>query len=345
MPYAIFDYMGAFLRSSFAHVDNVIPVIKTITWLLLSRLQGNKPHRNSPEPSEPSGTFLRNLHQHAPELSRTLRNLPRPSGTNLLEPFGTYLLNLRQHTPEPSEIFWNLPPEPIPFYTGTSGTCLRNLHQHTLELSGTFRNLPLEPAPATRTGTHRSLSGLKTPLAYAVGEKTGFRLWKNTNRFAFTALRCSVARSLAKTTSVWPVWVAFVIDETAEWLRCSNSNISSKLSAKKRHVSKVKCIAGQAIHCNSFKRTTLVMSVEGFLKAKLPFMIVSQKTRPSGYAQPNMSQSFKPAINTQKFSGVFSYTATPVLLNAASTIFGNINSDPSNIAGGPFTSEIVAGKI
>ena len=52
-----------------------------------------------------------------------------------------------------------------------SGTCLRNLHQHTPELSGTFWNLPPEPAPATRTGTHRSLSGLKTPLAYAVGEK------------------------------------------------------------------------------------------------------------------------------------------------------------------------------
>ena len=121
----------------------------------------------------PMWTMLspRSLHQHAPELSRTLRNLPRPSGNNLLEPFGTYLLNLRQHTPEPSEIFWNLPPEPTPFYTGTSGTCLRNQHQHTLELSGTFRNLPPEPAPATRSGTHRSLSGLKTPLAYAVGEK------------------------------------------------------------------------------------------------------------------------------------------------------------------------------
>ena len=149
--------MGVFLRSGFAHVDNVIPVIKAITWLLLSRLQGNKPHRNSPETSEP------------------------------------YLLNLRQHTPEPSEIFRNLPGLATPFYTGTlrnlpepasgtytilqrnspepSGTCLRNLHQHTPELSGTFRNLPPEPAPATRTGTHRSLSGLKTPLAYAVGEK------------------------------------------------------------------------------------------------------------------------------------------------------------------------------
>ena len=42
--------------------------------------------------------------------------------------------------------------------------------QTTPELSGTFRNLAPEPAPATRTGTHRSLSGLKTPLAYAVGE-------------------------------------------------------------------------------------------------------------------------------------------------------------------------------
>ena len=115
MPYAIFDYMAAFLHSGFAHVDNVIPVIKTITWLLLSRLQGNKPHRNSAEPSEPC--------------LRTVRNCPEPSKP-----------------------------------------CLRNLHQP----SRTFRNRPEpppEPTPATRTGTHWSLSGLKTPLAYAVGEK------------------------------------------------------------------------------------------------------------------------------------------------------------------------------
>ena len=65
------------------------------------------------------------------------------------------LLNLPKH--------WNSPE--------LSGTCLRNLYQHTPEPSGTFRNLTPEPAPATRTGTHRSLSGLKTPLAYAVGEK------------------------------------------------------------------------------------------------------------------------------------------------------------------------------
>ena len=111
MPYAIFHYMGAFLRNIFAYVENVIPCM---IWLRLSRLQANLLHRNTLEPSEPG---LGNLHQHAPELSRTLRNLPRPSGTNLPEPFGT------------------------------------------------FRNLPLSGT------THWSLSGLKTPLAYAVGEQ------------------------------------------------------------------------------------------------------------------------------------------------------------------------------
>ena len=220
MPYAIFDCMGVFLRSGFAHVDNVIPVIKAITWLLLSRLQGNKPHRNFPEPS---GTRLRNLHQHTPELSEIFQNLPELASRtytvlhrNSPEPSGTCLGNLHHFTKELSGTFRNPPPEPTPAHPGTlrnlpepsgtclrnlhrftpelsgtfrnlprgrtytilqrnspepSGTCLRNLHQHTPELSGTFRNLPPEPAPATRTGTHRSLSGLKTPLAYAVGEK------------------------------------------------------------------------------------------------------------------------------------------------------------------------------
>ena len=169
-------------------------VSKTITWLPLTRLQGNKPHRNSPEPSEPC---LRYLHQRTPELSGTLQNLPELASAtytsthhNSPEPSGTP----EPSTPELSKSFRNLP---TPAHTATlrnlpelasgtynsthrkspepSGTCLRNLHQHTPELSGTFRNLPPEPAPATRTGTHRSFSGLKTPLAYAVGEK------KNTN--------------------------------------------------------------------------------------------------------------------------------------------------------------------
>ena len=161
--------MGAFLRSGFAHVDNVTPLIKTITLLLLSRLQCNKPHR-SPEPSEPC---LRNLHQHAPELSRAVQNLPRPSGTNLSKPSG-----IHRNPPKSSGTFRNLLPEPTPCYTGT----LRNLPEpasgtytstppNSPEPSGTFQNLPPEPAPATRTSTHRSLSGLKTSLAYAVGEK------------------------------------------------------------------------------------------------------------------------------------------------------------------------------
>ena len=177
MPYAIFDYMGAFLRNSFAHVDNVIPVIKTITWLLLSRLQLNKPHRNSPEPSDPC---LRNLStragtlQNPPEPSETFRNLPEPTSwtyarihRNPPKSSGTCLRNLHHFTPELSGTFRNLPPEPCTLHRNSpepSGTRLRNLHQHTPELSGTFRNLPPEPAPAARTGTHRSLSGLKTPL-------------------------------------------------------------------------------------------------------------------------------------------------------------------------------------
>ena len=133
----MFDYMGAFLfRSGFAHVDNVITKrrSKTMTWLLLSRLQGNKPHQNSPEPSETL------------ELSRTLRNLPEvASGTytstqrNLPEPASGTYTSTRQNSLEPF-----------------GGTCLQNLHQQTPELSGTLRNLPPEPTPA-HTGTLRNL--------------------------------------------------------------------------------------------------------------------------------------------------------------------------------------------
>ena len=203
-------------------------VFKTITWLPLTRLQGNKQHRNSPEPSEPCLRYLhhtatlRNLpepasgtytstHRNSPEpasgtYTSARRNSPEPSGTynsthrNSPEPSGTCLWYLHQRTQQLFGTFRNLPPEPTIAHTGplrnlpelasgtyTSthrnspeppGTCLRNLHQHTPELSpGTFRNLPPEPAPATRTGTHRSLSGLKTPLAYAVGEKSSHKVF------------------------------------------------------------------------------------------------------------------------------------------------------------------------
>ena len=113
--------------------------------------------------SNHTGTLrnLPNLHQHAPELSRTLRNLARPSGTNLSQPSGTYLRNLRQHTltlrnlPEPSgtclrNLHHFTPNSPEP-----SGTCLRNLNQDTPEPSWTFRNPPPEPTP-THTGTLRN---------------------------------------------------------------------------------------------------------------------------------------------------------------------------------------------
>ena len=131
----MFDYMDLFfLRNGFTHVDNAIT----------SQCSKQSPRRNSLKPSEPcpeptparAGT-LRNLR---PELT-TLRNLPpKPAPARA----GT-LQNLHQHAPNPRR------------------TCLRNLHLHAPEPSGTFRNLSPEPAPATRTGTHRSLSGLKTP--------------------------------------------------------------------------------------------------------------------------------------------------------------------------------------
>ena len=129
-------------------------------------------------PPEPTPTRAGTL-QNPPEPSETFRK--QPFGTFWNQPFGTF----RNLPPEPSpayagtsEIFRNLPPEPTPFYTGT----LRNLpkpasgtytstRRNSPEPSGTFRNLPPEPAPATRTGTHQSLSGLKTPLAYAVRGK------------------------------------------------------------------------------------------------------------------------------------------------------------------------------
>ena len=125
-PYAICDCMGVFLRSGFAHMDNVIPVIKAITWLLLSRLQGNKPHRNFPKPAEPT-----------PAYTGTLRNLPEPSET--------CLRNLHHFTPELSGTFRNLPPELTPFYKGT----LRNLLEPASgTYTSTLRNLP-EPSSGT----------------------------------------------------------------------------------------------------------------------------------------------------------------------------------------------------
>ena len=76
-------------------------------------------HWNSPEPSEPSGSCRRNLHQH---------------------------------TTEPSGTFRNLPPEPTPAHTGT----LRNLPpEPTPANTGTLRNSP-EPASGTYTSTHRN---------------------------------------------------------------------------------------------------------------------------------------------------------------------------------------------
>ena len=132
-------------------------------------------HQHAPEPS---GTCLRNLHQHAPELCGICRNPPEPSGTlhNLPElASGTYT-STHRNLPELSGTFstrtpWNSPalcgtlrnpPEPASD-SGTSTSTRRNPPQLPEPLSGTCSCDPHR--------THRSLSGLKTPLAYAVEEK------------------------------------------------------------------------------------------------------------------------------------------------------------------------------
>ena len=210
----MFDYMGAFLfRSGFLPMWTMSSPKGVQKQSHGCSCQGCKAtnhtgtllnlpkHWNSPEPSEPSGSCLQNLHQHTTEPSGTFRNLPPEptpahAGTlrNLLEPASRTYTSKHRNSPEPSGTFRNLPPEPTPAHAGTlrnllepasrtytskrrnspelSGT-LRNLPpEPTPAHTGTLRNLPPEPAPATRTGTHRSLSGLKTPLAYAVGEKS-----------------------------------------------------------------------------------------------------------------------------------------------------------------------------
>ena len=144
-------------------MDNIIRVIKTITWLLLSRLQGNKPHRNSPEPDPCLRNLhqpcLRNLHQRAGTLrnprepSKTFRNQPFGTFRNLPEPTtsGTYA-SIHRNLPKSSGTFRELASETHTILHRNSpepsATCLRNLHQHTPEPSGTFRKPPLEPTPA-----------------------------------------------------------------------------------------------------------------------------------------------------------------------------------------------------
>ena len=178
-------------------------MFKTITWLLLSRLQGNRPHQ--------TGT-LWNLPQPTPARTGTLRNPPEPSGT--------YLRNLRQYTstplnplepsetlrnlPEPTGTFRNLPLEPTPAHTGT----LRNLPERA---SGTYtsthRNSP-EPAFGTYTSTHQNSpepsSGTcscdphrHTPELIWAEEPTSSRCWGKTLLFSVSQNRSSTPESQA----------------------------------------------------------------------------------------------------------------------------------------------------
>ena len=161
MSYAIFDYVGAFLRSSFAHYPR--DQNKHVAAPVKVAKQQTTP--------ELSGTFRTLPPEPTPTRAGTLQNPPEPSETFHS---GTYLLNLRQHTPEPSEIFRNLPPEPTPFYTRT----LRNLPEpasgtYTPAHAGTLRNLP-EPS----SGVHLSPS-----VTYQVGSSTHKRYTAATHCF------------------------------------------------------------------------------------------------------------------------------------------------------------------
>ena len=218
--FAHVDNVNCYPRDQSNHMAAPVKVARQQTTPELSgtfrTLRNLHQHQHTPELSgrEPSETRLptpahTGTLRNFPEPSKTFRNLPPEptpayTGTpqNRPEPSTTCLRNRRHFTAELCGTFRNLPPERTPAYAGTprnlpepasgtytstrrnsqelSGTRLRNLHQHTPELSGTFRNLPPEPAPATRTGTHRSLSGLKTPVAYAVGEKCSSKMliWK-----------------------------------------------------------------------------------------------------------------------------------------------------------------------
>ena len=190
-------------------------------------------------PPEPSGTCLRNLHKHAPELSNLLESSGTHTGTHwnlpaepTPEPSGNYLQHLHQHTPQPG-IFRNLPPEPTPAPAGTlrnlpepasgtytvtrrnspkpSGINLRNLHRHTLELSGTFRNQPPEPTPA-HTGTLRNLpestSGTYTGARWNSPEPSSGTFLRNLHRHtpepSGTFLRNLLLRPApAHTEAIW----------------------------------------------------------------------------------------------------------------------------------------------
>ena len=135
-----------------AELSGTLPPEPSETLELSGTLRHLPPEARTLQNLQPSGNCLRNLHQHTPEPSKTFRNRNLSPEHTKTEPFGRCLQNLHQHTPE------------------LSGTCARNLKQHTPELCRTFWHLPPKPAPATRTNTHRSLSRLKTPLAYAFRE-------------------------------------------------------------------------------------------------------------------------------------------------------------------------------
>ena len=112
--------------------------------LLRNPVEPDLVHQSLPEPSPDLA-----LHQSLRDL---LRNLPRDP----VKPDLTLHQSLR-------DLLRNLPRDPVkPDLT---------LHQSLPDLLRNLLRNPVEPHPGACTSAHRSYSGLKIPLAYAVGEQ------------------------------------------------------------------------------------------------------------------------------------------------------------------------------
>ena len=150
---------------------------QTFSGKLRDDLAAPKLPRPSPEPSpEPCWTWPGSAPKPPDLLRNLLRNLLRAfSGTFSGTFFGT-LLGL-------TKAFWNLPRNLLRDLLRTPVEPELALHQSLSDLPPSPSREPSEPSPepgwtwpGACTSAHQSYSGLKTQLAYAVGEKGNKRL-------------------------------------------------------------------------------------------------------------------------------------------------------------------------
>ena len=151
-----------------------------------------KPPRPSPEPSpEPCWTW-------PPDLLRNLLRNPVEPDLALHQSLPDLLGNLLRNPVEPDLALHQSLPD-----------LLRNLLRNPVE-----RDLALQPPqlfpeprwtwPGTCTSAHRSYSGLKTPLAYAVREKTNYALTDTMLSLQLCAFKTAVQKSKRRPDG--PMW-------------------------------------------------------------------------------------------------------------------------------------------